>query len=111
MLGVLLQVPPPSLPFYTNASMTGLAAHLQDLTATGIWSWKEEKLHFSILEMKAVQLTLNAFLPIILEESVLLSDNTTVMANLRVLPFNGRRYANVPVHSVVQATGGTLAYQ
>ena len=41
---------------------TGLGVHPQDLTTAGMWSSQERKLHINILEMKVVQLALNALL-------------------------------------------------
>ena len=52
--------------------------HLQDLTTWG------EELHINMSEMRVVQLTLNAFHPRILEESVvLMNDSITVVDYLR----------------------------
>ena len=78
--GVHLQVPPPFL-LYTDTSWTGWGTHLCNLTATGKWPQEEMSLHINILEMKAVQLALNAILDQLVGESVvLMSGNATVMA-------------------------------
>ena len=66
--GIPLQVLPPSLLLYTNALMTDLSVHLQDLMVAGVWPQEEKQLHI-ILEKKVVYLTLNAFLPTIIEVS------------------------------------------
>ena len=55
--------------------MTSWDTHLQDLTATGVWSREERELHLNSVEMKAAQLTINAFLPMILRELVILMSN------------------------------------
>ena len=55
-----------------------------DLTAAGTWM-KEESRHISVLEMKAVQPALNALYHQIMEESVVLSDNATVVAYVKKL--------------------------
>ena len=44
---------------------------------------QEEQLHISVLEMKAFQLTQNAFPFRILGESVIMSNNATVVAYLK----------------------------
>ena len=50
----------------------------------GVWSWEEKERYIIILEMKTVQLALNAFFPRILGESVILiNDNVTVVAHLK----------------------------
>ena len=46
--GAPLQVPPPLL-LFTDASWAGWRAHLQFLTAVGIWSSVEKDLHINIL--------------------------------------------------------------
>ena len=54
-----------------------------DLTALVVWSQEECSLHINVLEMKAVNLALAAFLPQLSGQSVLMSDNTTVVAYLQ----------------------------
>ena len=54
------------------------------MTAARVWSCKESYLHINILEMKTVILSLVAFLPQLLGQSVvLMSDNVTVVAYLQ----------------------------
>ena len=70
---------PPSLQLYTNVSWTGWRVHFQGLTAAGKWASIEKDLHTNILEMKAIELTLNALLPRIMGESVVpMSNSVTV---------------------------------
>ena len=81
--GIPHQLPHPSLP-YTNASVTGWGTHLRDFIAARVWSREEKELYINVLDMKLVQLALNAFLPRILGESVVLvSDSATVMLYLK----------------------------
>ena len=81
--GIPLQVSPPSLLLYIDVSMTGGGTHLQDLTLMESGLGEKELLN-NVIEMKAAQLTLNAFLPRILGKLVILmSNNTTVVAYLK----------------------------
>ena len=68
--GVPLQVSPPLL-FSTDTSWSSLGSHLQDLTVGGLWSSEKDR-QTNIWEMKAVLLSLNALLPMIMGESVVL---------------------------------------
>ena len=75
-------MPPLSL-LYTSATQTGWEAHLQDLTAAGLCTEEERELHISVLEMKVVQLTVDALKDrIVREDLVLMRDNTMVVAYL-----------------------------
>ena len=74
---------PPSL-LFMDVLRTGWGAHLQDLTPAGVWTEEELNLHINLLEMKSVQLALNAFKDWIMVESVvLMSNNTTIPAYIR----------------------------
>ena len=78
---VPLKVPLPFLLLHTDMPQTGWGVHLRDLNAAGTWTPCEKKLHTSILEMKAVQLALNASEGRIKgEDLVLISDSATVVA-------------------------------
>ena len=60
--------------------------HLQVLIVAGVWSQDVKELNMYGLWMRAVQVTLKAFLPRIIGESVvLISDNATVVAYLEKL--------------------------
>ena len=63
--------------------MTGGVAQLQDLLAAGFWSQKERGASLKVLEIKAVQYALSAFLSILGESVVLTSDNATVVTYLK----------------------------
>ena len=79
--GVPLSRPPPEMLLFTDASLEGWGAHLQELTASGKWSPAEKGLHINLLEMKAVLMALHAFQDRLMNHSVgLMSDNTTVVA-------------------------------
>ena len=84
MSGVPLQVPPSSLSLYTNESLSGWGAHLLDLMTSGVWTEEESQEHINMLEMRAVEFTLAAFLPQLARQSVVLvSDNVSFVAYLR----------------------------
>ena len=73
----------------TEASQIGLGAHLQDLTAVGTWTPQKE-LSVNILEIKAVQLVLNAFEDRIMGEDLgLMSNNATLVVSLKMLRRDG----------------------
>ena len=62
----------------------GWGAHLQELTASGIWSQDQSKLHINVLELQAIWLGLRAFSQRVENARVaLMSDNTSEVAYLR----------------------------
>lgn len=73
----------PVIPDYivtTDASMEGWGGHLQDLQVQGKWFSAQRQLHINRLELKAIFLSLQAFLPRIQGSSVLIrTGNTTSM--------------------------------
>ena len=83
--GVPPQVHPPSLSFYSSMPLLkGWGTHLLNLTTAEIWCREEEQLHINVLEMKAVHLAPDAFLDLVVGESVvLMSDDTAVAAYLK----------------------------
>ena len=48
---------------YTDSSTQGWGAHLQELTASGIWSQDQSQLHINVLELQAIWLGLISFQP------------------------------------------------
>ena len=69
---------------YTDSSTQGWGAHLQDLTASGIWSQDQSQLHINVLELQAIWLGLRAFSQRVENAKVaLMSDNTSAVAYLR----------------------------
>ena len=65
---------------YTDSSTQGWGAHLQELTASGIWS----QLHINVLELQAIWFGLKAFSQRVENAKVaLMSDNTSAVAYLR----------------------------
>ena len=69
---------------YTDSSTQGWGAHLQDLTASGIWSQDQSQLHINVLELQAIWLGLRAFSQRVENTRVaLMSDNTSAVAYLR----------------------------
>ena len=69
-------------------SQTGWGTHLQDLTAADVLSFREKKLCINNLEVKAVQLTLDAFLSRIIGDLfVEMSDKSTVSQEVKGFSF------------------------
>ena len=69
---------------YTDSSTQGWGAHLQELTASGIWSQDQSQLHINVLELQAIWLGLRAFSQRVENAKVaLMSDNTSAVAYLR----------------------------
>ena len=82
--GVPLQVQPPSLSLYIDASLAGWEAHILDLTDSGVWSEEESQEHINVLEMREMELALAAFLPqLAVQCAILMSNNSSVVAYLR----------------------------
>ena len=68
---------------YTDASVQGWGAHCAHMTAQGIWSTQQSKLHINVVELKAVLLALKTFVPQLSFQQRIIqvaSDNTTVCA-------------------------------
>ena len=69
---------------FTDSSTQGWDAHLQELTASGIWSQDQSQLHINVLELQAIWLGLRAFsLRVENVRVALLSDKTSAVAYLR----------------------------
>lgn len=65
---------------HTDASSTGWGATWQGRMVQGTWSLQQSKDHINVLELMAVQLALEHFLPFLQGRHVLVrSDNTTVV--------------------------------
>ena len=72
------------LNLYTDSSTQGWGAHLQELTASGIWSQDQSQLHINVLELQAIWLGLRAFSQRVENARVaLMSDSTSAVAYLR----------------------------
>ena len=69
---------------YTDSSSQGWGAHLQENTASGIWSQDQSQLHINVLELQAIWLGLKAYSQRVENAKVaLMSDNTSAVAYLR----------------------------
>ena len=69
---------------YTDRSTQGWGAHLQELTASGIWSQDQSQLNINVLELQAIWLGLRAFSQRVENAKVaLMSDNMSEVAYLR----------------------------
>ena len=85
-----------------TVSQTIWGMHLQHLTTAWTWALEEEELSISIMEMKAVQLILEAFKSRTIEEDlVLMSDSATVVAYLKK---QGRTISGTAHNRLVRAT-------
>ena len=77
--GVPISLPQHEVELFTDASNVGWGAHVEDLTAAGIWSPREQTWHINLLEMEAVCRAIQEFSPSLSGKAVLLAtDNTTV---------------------------------
>ena len=80
---VPLVLPEPEMEVFTDASMLGWGAHVDDRVASGSWSPLQQTLHINQLELLAVQLGLDQLLqppfPVLVR---VVSDNSTVVAYL-----------------------------
>lgn len=78
--GLTFERQAPSYVMTSDASLNGWGAHLQELEIQGHWTEQETKLHINMLELKAVFLGLQEFLPRIQNSPVLVkTDSTTTM--------------------------------
>ena len=69
---------------FSDASSQGWGAHLKDLQAQGLWTQEEGLMHINVLELRAVFLGLQAFLPVVRGSSVIaMTDNSTVVGYIK----------------------------
>ena len=81
MTGVPLDPPDSTLTLYTDTTLTGWGAFLEE--RTGVWEDCYLEEHINLLEMRAVLLSLRHFQEVIQRQSLLIAtDNTTVVAYL-----------------------------
>ena len=83
---VLIKPPPPIHTIFSDASVSGWVAHLEPdgLLCHGVWTPDKYHLHISILEMKAISLTLKQFQEILCNSLVMIdTDNASVVAYIR----------------------------
>ena len=84
--GVPLKIDPPSHTIFTDASLSGLGAHVEPegLLFHGLWTEDQSRLHINVLEVKAIFLSLSRAAHKVKNSTVLVStDNTTVVAYIR----------------------------
>ena len=80
LTGVRFGTPALDLHLYSDASSSGLGAHLLDQNVSGVWS-DQKLLHINLLEMKALFLGLQAFQEKVSGHHVTaMCDNSTVVA-------------------------------
>ena len=83
LIGTPLHAEEHTLLLFTDASVKGWGAHLEDQTVSGLWSDTEKNLHINVLELKAVFLAIRSFQSHLLNKRVLgASDNVTVVSYL-----------------------------
>ena len=81
--GVPIRDPVPDKELFTDASLLGWGAHMDGLTAHGTWGEELQLQHINMLELEAVALAVESFLPSLRGLRVLVwTDNTTVQAYL-----------------------------
>ena len=69
---------------FTDSSMSGWGAHMDTLTASGLWSDHQSQSHINVLELHAVWLGLKAFSQQLTNANVaLMCDNTSAIAYLK----------------------------
>ena len=72
---------PHTITIWTDASMFGWGAHMEDQQVSGVWNPQQSAQHINWLELKAVDLALHHFQHQIVGKSVLLRcDNSTVVS-------------------------------
>ena len=73
----------PQVEVYSDASLQGWGAHCGQQTAFGLWDQMWLGKHINVLELQAVRLALQRFLPLLQGRTVLVqTDNSTVQAYL-----------------------------
>ena len=83
LIGTPLHAEEHNLLLFTDASVKGWGAHLEDQTVSGLWSYTEKNLHINVLVLKAVFLAIRSFQSHLLNKRVLVaSDNVTVVSYL-----------------------------
>jgi hypothetical protein len=81
MVGVPIKFPEPQVEIFTDASLFGWGAHLNQQTVSGVWTDEQSLLHINILELEAVRLALLHFQSQLIGLSILIAtDNTTVVS-------------------------------
>ena len=82
--GCPLEVVPPDLMFWSDASDQGWGAHLAESAVSGLWSLSDRSLSINLRELRAVRLGLSHFLPQLEGRVVaVFSDSSTAVAYLR----------------------------
>ena len=79
-----MSIPTPTLQLMTDASLTGWGGVLLPDSISGVWSKNQQRMSINWLELKAIQLSLIYFLPVIKGRLLLiLTDNTTAVSCIR----------------------------
>ena len=76
--------PLPLLQLFTDTSTEGWGAHLTSHQTSGMWSPRQRSLHINNLELLAVHLALQHFLPLVINKvMIVMTDNTTVVGQIK----------------------------
>ena len=79
-----LTPPLPQFQLFTNASTKGWGAHLTSHQTSGKWSQSQRSLHINKLKLLAVHLTLQHFLPLVINKvMIVMTDNTTIIGQIK----------------------------
>ena len=82
-VGIPLMSPTPDILMFSDASLQGWGAHLEELQVAGLWSPEEASQHINGLELKAVWLGLQHFKKILAGKVVVsMCDNSTVVSHI-----------------------------
>ncbi|XP_070198864.1 uncharacterized protein [Littorina saxatilis] len=79
--GVLIVCPLPENEVFTDASLRGWGAHLAEHIASGVWDLAQSSLLINALELEAVSLALQAFLPFLKNSHVRLHADIMTVAS------------------------------
>ena len=76
--------PLPQLQLFTDASTKAWGPHLTSHQTSGMWSPQQRSLHINNLELLAVHLALQHFLPLVIYKvAIVMTDNTTVVGQIK----------------------------
>ena len=78
-----IQVAPPDVIIFTDASEQGWGAHLGDITTGGRWSEVESILHINVLELLAIYFSLKSLVKTSHQHVRIMTDNTTALAYVK----------------------------
>ena len=81
--GKHVELSPPDLVLYADASQEGWGAHTGNLVAGGRWTSQESLMHINVLELKAIYFALKCFCDEKGKHVLIMTDNTTALAYVK----------------------------